>query len=215
MVKMHNVQVGDYLHVLGASLIEVYRIERSGANTFVVYNSAGSIPYDHYFDDGRSCSGPQYNLVAHFKKDFVLMANPGKETSLDELFDIGTDEGGGTSSSAEVGPVCDEALRFNQGKTPYGNLPLDLLDGAARVMAYGAKKYGDSENFRKGYSDLLSPLHSLIRHTAELQRAIQTNDKDGSGGYLLDKESGEGHAHHIVTSALILIHSMRLQGYKV
>jgi hypothetical protein len=207
MVKMHNIQVGDYLHVLGASLIEVYRIERSGANTFVVYNSAGSIPYDHYFDDGRSCSGPQYNLVAHFKKDFVLMASPGKETSLDELVD--TDEGDATSSSDEVDPVCsdevgpvgDEALRFNQGKTPYGNLPLDLLDGAARVMAYGEKRYGRA-NYRKGYTDLMSPYHSLLRHALALQPVIE-QEQFQEGGPLYD-ESGEAHVHHIITSALIL-----------
>ena len=107
------------------------------------------------------------------------------------------------------------ALRFNDGKTPYGNLPFDLLDGAAKVMAYGANKYGDSENFRKGYNDLLSPLHSLFRHSAELQRAIQTMDVDNANGFLLDSESKEAHIHHVVTSALMLIHSMRLKGFKI
>jgi hypothetical protein len=115
----------------------------------------------------------------------------------------------------EIMPNKPEALRFNKGKTPYGNLPLDLLDGAARVMAYGANKYGDSENFRKGYSDLLSPLDSLIRHTVALQRAIQTDDYENDLGFLLDNESKEAHIHHVITSTLMLIHSMRLAGFKV
>jgi len=108
-----------------------------------------------------------------------------------------------------------EALRFNEGKTPYAYVPMDLLDGAAKVMAYGAKKYNDSENFRKGYSDLLSPLSSVMRHLVEVQRSIHTNDLDNSKEHLYDKESGEAHVHHLVTSVLLLIHSMRLKGYRV
>ena len=108
-----------------------------------------------------------------------------------------------------------EALRFNEGKTPYAYVPMDLLDGAAKVMAYGAKKYKDSENFRKGYSDLLSPLSSVIRHLVEVQRSIHTNDLDNTKGHLLDKESGEAHIHHLLTSVMLLIHSMRLKGFKV
>jgi hypothetical protein len=108
-----------------------------------------------------------------------------------------------------------EALRFNEGKTPYAFLPMDLLDGTAKVMEYGANKYGDSENFRKGYSDLKSPLSSIIRHLVELQRAVHTMDKDGSKGYLLDSESGQAHVHHVITSTVMLIHSMRLQGFDV
>lgn len=110
-----------------------------------------------------------------------------------------------------------EALRFNEGKTPYVYLPLDLLDGAARVMEYGEIKYsaGGPENFRKGYSDLKNPLSSLIRHVEQLQRAVMKEDADGSAGHLLDKESGHAHIHHVITSAMLLIHSMRLKGWKV
>jgi hypothetical protein len=108
-----------------------------------------------------------------------------------------------------------EALRFNEGKVPMAYVPLDLLDGAAKVLAYGAKKYGDPENYRKGYSDLLSPLSSAIRHLVELQRAIMEKDVDNGKGHLLDSESGEAHVHHLLTSTLLLLHSMRLQGYKV
>ena len=113
------------------------------------------------------------------------------------------------------GALPKGALRFNEGKTPYAYLPFDLLDGAARVMEYGGKKYGDPENYRKGYEDLRSPLSSLMRHVGLLQRAIATEDKDGSGGLLIDAESGHGHIHHVITSTLLLLHSLRLKGYKI
>ena len=122
----------------------------------------------------------------------------------------------GLSNSSDVKVEAPkEALRFNEGKTPYAYVPMDLLDGAAKVMAYGAKKYNDSENFRKGYSDLLSPLSSVIRHLVEVQRSIHTNDLDNTKGHLLDKESGEAHIHHLLTSVMLLIHSMRLKGFKL
>jgi hypothetical protein len=106
-----------------------------------------------------------------------------------------------------------DAKRFNEGKTPYGNLPLDLLDGAARVMAKGEVKYTRA-NYRLAYSDLMSPLHSLLRHAAALQPAIEQElyDKDGP---LFDAESGEAHIHHVITSALILIQAMRKKGIAV
>lgn len=128
--------------------------------------------------------------------------------ALDELDIVNVVKAGASEES-------EEALRFNDGKPPMAYLPLDLLDGAAKVMQYGAKKYGDSENFRKGYKDLTSPLSSLVRHVAELQRAILTQDKDGSKGHLIDGESKEGHIHHVMTSTLLLLHSMRLQDYEV
>jgi hypothetical protein len=108
----------------------------------------------------------------------------------------------------------EEAKRFNQGKVDYSQVPLDLLDGAAKVMTYGKNKYG-ANNFRKGYSDLNSPLASLIRHTVKVQLAIQQEDLDGSLGCLLDEETKEAHIHHIITSAMILVHALRLKGYKV
>jgi Pentapeptide repeats (8 copies)/Domain of unknown function (DUF5664) len=107
-------------------------------------------------------------------------------------------------------PKSTEALRFNEGKIPYGNLPLDLLDGAARAMFKGEQKYSRA-NYRKGYDDLMGPLHSLLRHVAALQPVIERElyDKDGP---LFDAESGESHVHHVITSALILIQAMRKKG---
>jgi hypothetical protein len=82
-------------------------------------------------------------------------------------------------------------------------------------MEKGAVKYKDIENYRKGYPDLLSPLSSVMRHLTELQRAILEKDVDNSKGHLLDSESGEAHVHHLLTSTLLLLHSMRLQGYRI
>lgn len=107
-----------------------------------------------------------------------------------------------------------EALRYNDGKPAMGYLPLDLLDGTASVMEYGAQKY-EPENYRRGYTNLYSPLSSLIRHVSEVQRAVATEDADGEKGHLLDSESDLAHIHHVITSALLLIHSMRLKGWKV
>ena len=105
------------------------------------------------------------------------------------------------------------AKRNSIGKTPYAYLPLDLLDGAASVMEYGARKYSP-ENFRRGFLPI-DALNSLLRHVTELQRAIQTEDKDGASGHLLDADSGFAHISHVLTSAMIVLDSMRKQGYKV
>ncbi len=185
MVDLSTLKVGDSIVSQNNELFEITLITAA----------PGEYPYKLY---ENTC------YIGSFRKDgtYNFMGTSGKD-----IVKI--------IPKTTTNPASETALRFNEGKTPYGNLPLDLLDGAARVMAYGAKKYGDSENFRKGYDDLVSPLHSLIRHTVELQRAIQTQDKDGTGGHLLDKESGEGHLHHIVTSAIILLHSMRLKGFKL
>jgi hypothetical protein len=107
-----------------------------------------------------------------------------------------------------------EALRFNEGKPPMAYIPLDTLEGAARVMEKGAKKYGVA-NYRKGYEDLMSPMSSLLRHTASLQAALELDDIDGTQGYLLDKETGEAHIHHILTCTMIMAHAMKLKGWKV
>jgi hypothetical protein len=107
-----------------------------------------------------------------------------------------------------------EAKRFNEGKPPMAYLPLDTLEGAARVMRRGADKYGTA-NYRKGYEDLMSPLSSLIRHVSTLQAAIESEDSQGEQGILLDDETGEAHIHHVLTSAMLLVHSMKLKGWKV
>jgi hypothetical protein len=205
---MQNVKPGDTLLIKNGTDVIVTKIVQLpyGLFPYMVYDASCSLPVDCYQENGLAESHPSNSVI-----NVTRTCEPIGRADSDWRHDLGVDPQYCRVAEDEL----TKALRFNEGKTPYGNLPLDLLDGAARVMAYGAKKYGDSENFRKGYDDLVSPLHSLIRHTVELQRAIQTQDKDGTGGHLLDKESGEGHLHHILTSAIILLHSMRLKGYKL
>lgn len=112
-------------------------------------------------------------------------------------------------SEGTAGQSVNEALRFNSGKIPYGNLPMDTLSGAARVMQKGELKYSRA-NWRLGYSDLMSPLHSLMRHVAEVQYAIENEDHER----WIDSESGEAHLNHVLTSAMLLVHSARLKGWK-
>jgi hypothetical protein len=104
------------------------------------------------------------------------------------------------------------AKRNSVGKAPLGYFPLDLCEGAAAVMKYGAGKYSPG-NFRAGYPPV-EALHSLMRHVAAVQAAVEADDKDGSAGLLLDAESGQAHIHHVVTSALILVQSMKKEGWK-
>ena len=105
------------------------------------------------------------------------------------------------------------AKRNSLGKIPYGDLPLDLLAGAAWVMNYGARKYGHS-NYRKGFEPR-DAMHSVLRHISSLQAAIEQDDKTGDKGLLLDDETKQAHIHHAITSLLILVQSMHLKGYAV
>jgi hypothetical protein len=105
------------------------------------------------------------------------------------------------------------AKRNSVGKAPLGFFPLDLCEGAAEVMRYGAGKYSPG-NYRKGFPPV-EALHSLMRHVAAVQAAIEASDKDGSAGLFLDPESEQAHIHHVVTSALILVQSMKKEGWKV
>lgn len=114
-------------------------------------------------------------------------------------------------TSSYVSPTG--AKRDSSKKTPYGLVPLDLLDGTARVFRLGEVKYGRS-NYRKGFPPF-ETLGSVIRHLTSIQQAIDVEDFDGSKGYLLDAESGEAHVHHLSCSILIMIDSLRRAGYNV
>lgn len=117
-------------------------------------------------------------------------------------------------TTLEAPPETDAqlALRFNSGKPAYSALPLDLLEGPARVMAKGRKKYAKG-NYRKGYSTVEEPLDSLMRHQAGFQKAVEADDIQGALGYLFD-ESGELHIDHIITSALLVKQTMQNLGWR-
>lgn len=107
-------------------------------------------------------------------------------------------------------PKLEHGKRFNKSKTPYHLVPLDLLDGTARVFKHGEIKYGRG-NYRKGYEDVLETTGSLLRHYTEFQKFLN----DGDEATLYDKETGECHLHHLICSALISLQAMRKNGYKV
>ncbi len=107
--------------------------------------------------------------------------------------------------------VSTGAKKFDTGKTPYDLVPLDLLDGVARVFKGGENKYG-LDNFRSnGGFDPRRPLAAMMRHVMEIQRSIITGDQER----MVDKDFGEAHIHHAICSALILVDSLRQRGWKV
>lgn len=74
-------------------------------------------------------------------------------------------------------------LKFDQGKAPMSLLDRPFLEGVARVLAFGAKKY-DREQWRGGFN--------WTRLTdAALRHLLQFID-----GEDLDSESGESHIFH-------------------
>jgi len=83
--------------------------------------------------------------------------------------------------------------RFNEGKVPLELIPLSTLEGAAFVMAHGAKKY-KRWNWMKGM-DWLVPYGCLLRHMA----AWYDGEDD-------DEESGLPHLDHAMCNLIMLIH---------
>jgi pantoate kinase len=96
-----------------------------------------------------------------------------------------------------IGDVNSDAkgsgARFNAGKPDLSLIPLHLLEGEARVWAYGAKKYSRN-NWMKGMAWSV-PLASMLRHIAAWQR---------SPGEDIDPETGESHLDHISCNARML-----------
>lgn len=88
--------------------------------------------------------------------------------------------------------VKEQAQRHNTGKPQLSYVPLDCFTECARVFEYGAVKYGERDNWRKG-QELEQILDSLLRHIAAIQ-----------AGEELDKESGLHHIGHIQCNAAFL-----------
>jgi hypothetical protein len=83
------------------------------------------------------------------------------------------------------------AIKYDSQKPRMDLLPLDVLEGVAEVLQFGATKYGDY-NFAKGmkYSRLLA---ATLRHISSFQR-----------GEDIDKESGLLHLNHAICSLIFL-----------
>lgn len=82
--------------------------------------------------------------------------------------------------------------KFDNGKPRFELIPLNALEGAASVMAFGAEKYGEFnwmglENAEQRYTG------ALLRHLAAVQ-----------SGEVNDPESGFKHIDHVLCNAIFL-----------
>lgn len=87
---------------------------------------------------------------------------------------------------------ADVGLKFDDGKPRMDLLPMDALEAIAKVLGFGAKKYGD-HNWSKGiaWGRLAG---AALRHLGAWMRGVE-----------LDAESGLPHLHHFGCCALMLI----------
>ena len=89
--------------------------------------------------------------------------------------------------------------RYNSGKAEYSQIPLHLLEGAAKVFMYGEKKYAKF-NWMKGMNWSV-PYDCLMRHMFAWYRGEEA-----------DQESLESHLDHAIANLLML--KLYAQTYK-
>ena len=87
-----------------------------------------------------------------------------------------------------------QAIKHDIGKTRYDLLPPEALEAVARVLTFGAKKYGD-RNWEKGLD--------YDRIFAAAQRHMWAHH----GGEKLDPESGLSHLAHAACNLAFLLHA--------
>ncbi len=88
--------------------------------------------------------------------------------------------------------------RLNNGKPELSYVPQGLVEGCARAMMFGAKKYARN-NWRKGLKDS-ECMDSLLRHAFKYMN-----------GEEMDDESGECHLDHIAANIGFLLEQRRLR----
>ena len=93
----------------------------------------------------------------------------------------------------------ERALRYNSGKPPMHFIPLDMLQGLARVLEDGAVKYL-KDNWRKG-APASEQIDSLLRHLCKLQ-----------SGEMCDQESGLPHVDHMLFNVISLRLALEIEG---
>lgn len=121
---------------------------------------------------------------------------------------IGTEVGPGDSAKrlvdipdkATIGHVSSDqpakALTYDDGKAPLASLPPAGIRAVARVQAYGKKKYGDDENYRRGM-EAKRQMSCALRH---IYAWLERED--------LDKESGESHLAHAACRLLFALQNI-------
>lgn len=97
--------------------------------------------------------------------------------------------------SETVGDINSDAkgsgARYNANKPDYSLIPLETLEGEARVWMFGQKKY-KAWNWMKGMQFSV-PYACALRHLAAWQRGETT-----------DPESGESHLDHVMCNIRML-----------
>ena len=89
-------------------------------------------------------------------------------------------------------PDVTDQLKYDTGKTMWHLLPLDVIEGIAKVMTFGADKYSEDgwKNTDLGISRCYS---AMMRHYMAMQ-----------SGEHIDPESGLPHAYHFATNAMFI-----------
>ena len=91
------------------------------------------------------------------------------------------------------------SAKHDQGKPMYNLLPATAIDELAKVMTFGAQKYG--QNTWQGVDNGLERYRAaLLRHTFAIQR-----------GEIYDDESGLPHAAHAMCCAAFIIELQKEQ----
>lgn len=93
--------------------------------------------------------------------------------------------------------MIGKALTYDEGKAPLAQLPPEGWRAVARVQAYGHKKYGDFNNYRKGM-EASRQADCIARH---LLAWLDGEDKD--------PESGESHLAHVATRAMFVLQNIK------
>lgn len=86
-----------------------------------------------------------------------------------------------------------QAKKYDTAKTRYDLLPAECLDAVAKILTFGAEKYG--ANNWQNLEDFES------RYYAALERHIQA----WRMGENIDPESGQPHLAHVACNAVFLL----------
>ena len=86
--------------------------------------------------------------------------------------------------------------KFDYGKLQYSLIPQEVMKELAKVLTYGADKYG-AENWK------------LCDNKSRYVDALYRHLEAWRGGELLDKESGLSHLSHAITNLAFLIYFER------
>ena len=97
--------------------------------------------------------------------------------------------------------------KSDAGKPAWDCIPLPLIEGIARTMAYGKKKYNESagtKNWMHVEDGEYRYYASMMRHMCEYQK-----------GNFVDPESGLLHIDHFLFNAMAYAHFANTNSYKI